>query len=480
MYFNIIWITAGYLLGIITSDYIPYFSLLIFAVSLFILLILRGFIKKYSVRRYLIFIAAFLLGAANYMLASNIDFTDSAAYLDRYITVRGRINELPTSYNTSEDKPPQYYYIIDLREISYHGETIKTRDRIRISSSEKYNYGDTITAEGFLEEFADKMNSNSSDTQTYYKTRGIFFRMSALKTSEWNTKYFPVSLRALTNKLADSTSAFIDVHYSDRAGAILKAVLIGDKTQFDEEYNKILDESGAKRLLYTPFLHIIIINMIMAALFAILPVNNRVRDFLLCSILVIYILINGTSPTFVKLPLIMLLTIHRRRAAGNEYFPAILAGAILIIALFEPMCLFDGGFILSVSCTILIHIFLPRLQRYMTFIRNAAIRRILAVSLILTVGTLPLSMYFFGGSAAYTILCTLFFVPLILALLTVSPIVFLMTSVLGGAPIFAETQALILLLMDKIPRLIHSLPFSFLRAGRASITSFETTPLLSS
>lgn len=473
MYANIIWITAGYFLGIASLRFINLWVLSLFAIILLIPIIIMKFILKRKVLRYVLFLLALILGSVNYADAVDIERTELYDFNDKYVMAYGNISELPTVYSHQIDdgKENKYYeYIVDVKQITYKGEITKCHDRIRVGSDQPYEYGAKIAAKGFLMPIEKKMNSNSRDKRLYYKSKGIFYRMTAYEILPWDIEYTPVSIRHVRNLAANRISKFIDIHYTDRAQAFLKAVLFGDGTHFDEEYNELLKDSGAKRLLYTPFLHITLILGILGIVFSIVPIDRKRRDMILALILIVYIMFNGTSPIFLKLPVFIIFAMYQRNVQGYLSFPQVLAASMLVVALIEPLCLFDAGFVISFTATILLYLFSDKVQELLRFIRFRKLRSLVASWLILTIGTLPLCMYYFNSSAVYSILCTMFFAPLVLLLLVVTPFVFLFVVCFGRVYILGSFQGMILWLMDKFPLLINKLPIAVLRSGQPMLS----------
>lgn len=482
MYSNIVWIAAGYIAGILALHIgIDFFGLLLWAFFLAVLMIIRNVILKQPIFLKCLILLSFVLGATGYICATDITLTDSYPFLDKYAVVRGRISELPVVYtheneneneNENEDDSDneEYYeYVVDIFDITYRGQTIKSHDRVRIGSECAYDYGDTIIAEGFFDAIENRTNPNAKDSQLYYKSHNIFYDMSALKMEPWGRKYFPLTPHHFSNLLFNKISHFIDAHYTGHARAFMKAVFVGDKTQFDDDYDSILEQAGAKRLLYSTFLHIVMIEAALAILFSIFPVKSKHRDILLAVFLVLYMLINDTGPVFLKLPLFILLSMYRRNTSGYLYVPSIIAAVILLVIMIEPLYLFHCGFIISAVSTILLFLFFEPLQKRLRFISNARLRRLITGWIILTIGTFPLSMYWFNGSAMYTILCTLFFAPLVVLLFFITPFVFLLMICFHHASVFGLLQGLILWTMDKVPMLINQLPGGFLCGRRPSL-----------
>lgn len=450
---------VGYAAGIFITSIIGVDYLVLFSVIFVLCLCIKGVFQRRFCTVQLLWIILLTAGAVHFTAVTDSAFTDSYEFTDKYVTVKGRVSELPLTYNDT-----YYYYVVDLKEMTYKGKTFENHDKIKLSTKTRYQYGDTVAAEGFLEEIPDKMNHTSFDTKLYNKSKGIFFSLTALKDRPWGTKYIPLTMSNLINTGKNKLSQFIDRYYVGDGNAYLKAIFLGDKTGFDEEYGQTLQESGAKRFLYTPFLHILLLTAVCGWIFTTLSFDKRRRDFWMICLLLVYVFLNSTSPVLMKMPLMMLLLLYRKRRRGYVYYPEIPAIAVFLILWIEPLYLFNTGFIFSVACTVLLYLFYRPVSDKLSFIPRPGIRRLIAVWLICTIGLFPLSAYFFGGASSYTILCTLLFAPLVIIVTIISIPVFLLLAICKTAPAIGTIQAFCLWIMAKLPIFIEQIPFCYVHA----------------
>ncbi len=138
-------------------------------------------------------------------------------------------------------------------------------------------------------------------------------------------------------------------------------------------------------------------------------VKRCVTGVLVIAVLVFYAWLTGGSPSVVRAVVMSVMVLlawmcHRE----NRMLNALFASAFLILV-FRPLDLFSVSFQLSYAAVLAIALFAPGWRRIMpdNFVLN-----ILGISLAATIGTLPVSLYYFGQISNYFLLTNLIVIPL--------------------------------------------------------------------
>jgi competence protein ComEC len=149
-----------------------------------------------------------------------------------------------------------------------------------------------------------------------------------------------------------------------RNGAVLKAVLWGDRTALDSATIDDFRKTGLYHLLVIAGLHIGLITMLVEFLLRGLGFRRVPRAFMVLSFVVIYaFLVEQRAPTLRATLMIGLYLSARVLDRGHSPLNS-LGGVALILLYFRPMWLFESGFQLSFSAALLIvSVAVPILER---------------------------------------------------------------------------------------------------------------------
>jgi competence protein ComEC len=262
------------------------------------------------------------------------------------------------------------------------------------------------------------------------------------------------SIYAISNRIKNKISKFISKHYTGDEAAVLNAILIGNKNLISNEFYDILIRTGTSRCLYPTYLHVMLIMSLVGLTAGFIP--KKYRDILLIALLVLYALINSAQPIFLKLIILNILSIIWRKRYGYNS-QDIIALTVIILTLCNPLILFDGGFVCSVSATILLHCFYMPVYNRFKLVHWKYLRHGLTAGLICFVGLLPLNAYFFGGISIYSLIATLIFIPPVVGIILVSPIVFTLTAIFGKAPFISGFIKTMLYIIINVPRKMDEL-----------------------
>lgn len=279
------------------------------------------------------------------------------------------------------------------------------------------------------------------------------------------------------NLICSRISARIDRLFPQSA-AIVKAFVLGDRSEMDDADRKSFSETGAAHLLAISGMHISVLAMFISYLFGRFLSRRNAFLLTLC-ILLFYGWLIGFSASLLRA--VLMFSIYQIAALTGRFSdsPTRLAAAALFHLMISPIDILTAGFILSYCASagiVLLSRPLSRLFRAEELLygsidisptamimRKCArwFMRSIITSLAAMLATFPAVIHFFGAQPVWTLLVNLIAVPLAM----LSYIVSIIALLIGFAPVCTAADFLFGLLTGFI-RICSALPLSSLRIAR--------------
>lgn len=203
-------------------------------------------------------------------------------------------------------------------------------------------------------------------------------------------------------------SSQIDKRWNVEEEQILKAMLIGEKGELEEETSELFRRGGISHIMAISGLHLSILSQ---ALERILKRFQRPKKVKLevTAFLWGYVLLTGTSVSTLRAAIMMSVQTVATLAEREEDPPTTLALTAGILLIIQPLYLLDAGFCLSFGAILG--------MRYGGIVLMSVrvipyrLRRILASSMGIQLVTLPLSLWFFSETSVYGFILNFWVVP---------------------------------------------------------------------
>ena len=139
-----------------------------------------------------------------------------------------------------------------------------------------------------------------------------------------------------------------------RDGAVLKAVLLGDRSSLDSDTIENFRRTGLFHLLVIAGLHVGLLALLGAFFLRFLPLSETTRSMLLLSSLVIYSLLVEQRASTLRATLMIAVYLLARLLYRERSLLNAIGLAALVLLWYRPAWLFDSGFQLSFSAALLI------------------------------------------------------------------------------------------------------------------------------
>ncbi len=403
----------------------------------------------------LLFLALFMTaGYISGSIAINIDNSEFKNFVDTEIEVSGRVSELPAK----NDK--NFIYTVDVTQIVKEEKTHRVSEKLRLTTNSEYNYGDVVTAKGKLKSIPQNSNEFGFNSKIYYKSRGISYKMYSEECTKRDINFKTYDLYSLTTYVRSEMYKTINKFYSGDDAALLSAIAVGNKANFSNDFQEVLKRTGVNRCLHPAFLQIMLFMSLMTLFQYIVPLKYRFCA--LAIFLLIFGIANSANPIFAKSALYIALFNFTKQIFGFSLKQDSLFIVIISMLLANPLLIYDGCFVSSAVANVLMIFFMKPLYKKLKFLHFSYLKRSVAISIICTLGLLPISAYYFNGFALYQLLATLIFLPLSAALFILSPILILFLKLFGTAPLIYTLVNALLYIYKGVPYLIDKLPFTYI------------------
>ena len=390
MFFKLL---IAFLLGILSLNFLTLWDISLYVICTIIAYSMISFITKRRKWHYNLIFLFVMLGA---ILASYHGSYESCGIYpldDKFIEISGYVYDIPVKNND------RYTYIIKTDGAKYKDQVYYVDEFIKLNTDKQLDYAQNVGVKGFLTRISDKMNYSDFDYVSYFKSNGIFYKISDYDMATDNTIRSYFSLRHLSNIYKNKVSEIV-LGLGGDEGALLNAVLTGRRNNFSTEYEDILRKTGTIRMLYPAYLHILLIVSIINFILAFF--SKKTKDYVKIILVLIYALAFSSGFSGIKLGLVIATSTIAIRKYGYLHYPDVLSLVLLILLFFNPLLLYNSGFIISSVMSWVFFMLRPVVYQRLNFIKSFTLRSILTIYIISTLGFLPLGAYFYNAVSIYS------------------------------------------------------------------------------
>lgn len=460
---QIIIMTIAYVLGLISVLKLDFgFAVLFSASLLFICAVGAAFNRHFRAKTVTAF--ALLAGVILMSCAWHIDMPELSGLVGRYAEVEGIITDCIGEY----DGYNSYEFEID--KLRYLENETEVSAPIRVTSDMAFAVGNKVALRGFISEISAPYNRTEFDFRTYYKTKGIIYRMHAEEAEIIKAKAMKFSPSFIGNYIKNRIGFAIERFYSGDDAALLKAVLTGNRSGFSKKLKNTLLKTSADRFLRPSYMHLYL--LISLCEFAFAFVQRKRRGVILALMLLCYAMLNCSFHSFLRASLLFVLTRAYSRLRGFSHYPDLISAVILILLIANPLFITSAWFVISIGTGVCIYLFYrpvsAMIQKKFPHTSKNMISAI-SVWIVGTVGAIPFSAYFYNGAPMYSIILSLFYVPLSLALLITAPFALVLYEIFGNAWLIGLLCKGILSAMKNLPEMVALLPGCYLALAKPGV-----------
>jgi competence protein ComEC len=390
-------------------------------------------------------------------------------------------------------------YTISVTHAESNNQQISTKGKILLSTikvNQKFVYGDLLKIKCQLQEPKSQRNPGQFDYKNYLADEDVFLvsyinhkdSVEILKRQAGNI-FIHFIIEPVRIHFSQSLSSFI----SSENSPILKALILGEKQDIDKDILEQFKNVGVVHVLAISGLHvgfIIIFVMVLLSLFR-LKYNHQIYA-LLIMLFIYVVLINFKAPV-IRASLMAGLYLLAKLSERKVSLYNIVFFVAFFLLIIDPRDLFNPGFQFSFTAVLSIVYGYKKLNNYfplkskIDFKKNRLIKKFFIVfiwdaslvSIAAVLGTLPLTIYYYGIVPTYALFANIIVIPLI-GLIVMMGLMMLIVSLFSSL-LAATLGNFIDLIFDFLKIIIeyfYNLPYSFIYSTTPSLLTILLLMLL--
>jgi len=431
-------ILAGHLLrlaGVLSCDTPSWLFPAAIALFLTILLLIRSRPAARLVAALVLFV---LLGAWRYDVhpfERCLGPTDLASYHPGDEGAWATIEGVVSGYADERDRGTRYQLDVERAVIDGQPQQVRGRVLIEAARRPRYAYGDRLRVNGVL---LTPPNFDDFDYRRYLAVRGIHSlvrrpQIERLGTGEgqafWSVLY----------GVRSGASAVVNAILPEPAAALANGMVLGIEGGISDEVNDAFQATGTSHLIVISGSNIAFLSGALIAALGSLMARRRAA-LLSAPLVILYVLLAGADPPALRAGVMGLLGLGAIFFGRQNTAYVSLCGAGLVMAVINPLVLWDIGFQLSFATSLGLILFSRPLGKWLTALLRRRLSqedaqrvvRALNGTLIVTVAAqaaaLPLILHTFGRLSPVSLLANCLVLPVQPAVLASS-----IAALLAGA-----------------------------------------------
>lgn len=302
---------------------------------------------------------------------------------------------------------------------------------IYLNKEETHAIGNTVLVSGKLSFFEPATNPGQFNAEKYYGNRDVLFAVEkasvireltgsglviekAAQNTDGMKSKGSLGLRQRLKKLAFAQEEVLEAYFSSGNAAIMKAMLLGNKTELDKETKQLYQDNGIAHILAISGLHISLLGMSVYKLLRCLPLPVWMPLILSEIFLLLYGCMVGFPVSAVRaVGMFSFFLISKLLKRSYDMLSALAFMAMLQL-IQHPGYLSDCGFQLSYGAILGIGVLLPIFEEINKSISCSWLRKgisFLLPSLSVTLVTTPILIYHYHEVSVFSILLNVIVLP---------------------------------------------------------------------
>lgn len=304
---------------------------------------------------------------------------------------------------------PTALYKNNQEQISIYGNFICMLKNV----NEEPDMGSLVTVRGKLAEFEPAVNPGQFDARLYYATLHI---CAKIQNGELLSKEGANTLKEGLWQLRCRLAEILEIAFTEEDSAVLKMMLLGDKTDFDAETKKLYREAGILHIAAISGLHISILGMGLYKLLRRLYLPNLPASVLTGGVMLLYGMMTGMPVSAVRAISMFLIRLLAGCIGRTYDMQTALMVCGVWMVLENPLYLYHAGFLLSYTAVLGVGVLKPAIEPEAK--DKLPFADSLFTTLAISIFTLPVQLYCYYEVSVYGALFNLLVLPLMGVLLS--------------------------------------------------------------
>jgi competence protein ComEC len=338
--------------------------------------------------------------------------------------VVGRVREAPTVTNG------RTRFALDARALIHKGEQHVLRATIVVtlvsvahdSVVPHIDFGMLVALLGTVEPPTQERNPGEFSPREYYEANGVSLLMTvrgAAQVHVLESNGGSWLMREIIVPVRRAMLAQIDSTVRGEEGEFLKGLMIGDRSGISQATRQAFMNSGVAHVLAVSGSNVVVVASIFSFIIGLVRLPERLSTAAVLAGLLAYMVITGNQPPVVRATIMaFVLLLARVFQQRSNAYNAMGVSAILILGA-DARQMFDIGFQLSFGAVLSIIYLYPKTNAWISLLPARSwwqrgilwLLRICAVSLVATLGTLPLTAVSFGRVSVIGIAANIVVIP---------------------------------------------------------------------
>jgi competence protein ComEC len=403
---------TGIVAGLYTSVNISVQAGILSILVLFLLFIGAGKIKSLKNPVIAGLLAFSIIALTGFIHVNNYESLPALSQDARYF--------MATISGYPEEKENSIKYQARVNKISSDGETWSAAENnvlLYIDKSATFFYGDVLIIKSALHPIEGPKNPGEFNYKKYLLNQGIQAQAFISAGDLQHMGHQPgSSIIQAAFKVRKWVEQAVDEHFTTQEASIMKALLVGIRSDMDDQLKKDYAAAGAVHILAVSGLHVgIVYGLLLWTLGWLRNLGYGKLTFAVIALVLLwfYAFVTGFSPSILRAVLMFsFIIVSQAINRGSNIYNSIAASAFFLLV-FNPLLILNVGFQLSYLAVVGIVYLYPKIVWLLEF-NNVVLDRIWQMSVVgiaAQIATFPIVLYYFHQFPTWFMLSNLFVVP---------------------------------------------------------------------